>query len=48
MNPFIGDSYADFSGGNLPKIGNPVYDKAPQHGVRAIRMGYRKVNCSHW
>jgi hypothetical protein len=29
MNPFIGDSYADFSGGNLPKIGNPVYDKSP-------------------
>ena len=29
MNPFIGDSYADFNGGNLPKIDNPVYDKSP-------------------
>ena len=29
MNPFIGDSYADFDGGNLPKIGNPVYDNSP-------------------
>jgi hypothetical protein len=29
MNPFIGDSYADFNGGDLPKIGNPVYDKSP-------------------
>ena len=29
MNPFTGDSYADFDGANLPKIGNPVYDKSP-------------------
>ena len=29
MNPFTGDSYAYFNGGNLPKIGNPVYDKSP-------------------
>ena len=29
MNPFTGDSYADFNGANLPKIGNPVYDKSP-------------------
>ena len=28
MNPFIGESYADFDGANLPKIGNPVYDKS--------------------
>ena len=29
MNPFMGDSYADFDGGNLPRIGDPVYDKSP-------------------
>ena len=29
MNPFIGDSYAGFNGGNLPKTGNPEYDKSP-------------------
>jgi hypothetical protein len=28
MNPFIGDSYAYFNGGNLPKIGNPVFDNS--------------------
>jgi len=28
MNPFTGDSYADFDVGNLPKSGNPVYDKS--------------------
>jgi hypothetical protein len=28
MNPFTGDSYADFDGGNLPKFGNPAYDKS--------------------
>jgi hypothetical protein len=44
MNPFIGDSYAYFNGGNLPKIGNPVYDQFPWNGARAIRMGYRSVN----
>jgi len=29
MNPFTGDSYADFDGRNLPKSGNPVYDDSP-------------------
>jgi hypothetical protein len=29
MNPFIGDSYAAFNGGNLPKRDNPAYDNAP-------------------
>src|SRR6266481_6054705 len=29
MNPFIGDSYAYFNGGDLPKISNPVYDNSP-------------------
>jgi len=29
MNPFTGDSYADFDGGNLPNRGNPVYDTSP-------------------
>ena|SRR5579862_1068161 len=29
MNPFTGDSYAYFNGGNLPKTGNPVFDQAP-------------------
>jgi hypothetical protein len=29
MNPLMGDSYADFNGGNLPQGGRPVFDKAP-------------------
>ena len=29
MNPLIGDSYAAFNGGNLPKTGNPGYDNSP-------------------
>jgi len=29
MNPFVGDSYAYFNGGDLPRIGNPVYDNSP-------------------
>jgi len=28
MNPFTGDSYAYFNGGDLPRNGNPVFDKA--------------------
>src|SRR5438445_12356732 len=30
MNPFTGDSYAYFNGGkDLPRSGNPVFDKTP-------------------
>jgi hypothetical protein len=29
MNPFTGDSYAYFNGGNLPQGGHPVIDNAP-------------------
>jgi hypothetical protein len=29
MNPLVGDSYAAFNGGNLPKTGNPGYDNSP-------------------
>jgi hypothetical protein len=29
MNPYTGDSYAYFNGGNLPQGGKPVVDKAP-------------------
>src|SRR6059036_1936038 len=29
MNPYTGDSYAYFNGGNLPRGGNPVIAKAP-------------------
>ena len=29
MNPFTGDSYAYFNGGDLPQHGKPVFDKAP-------------------
>jgi hypothetical protein len=29
MNPFTGESYAAFNGGNLPKGGNPTYDPSP-------------------
>ena|SRR6266567_7655091 len=30
MNPFTGDSYAYFDGGkDLPRIGNPVFDRTP-------------------
>jgi len=29
MNPFTGDSYAYFNGGDLPRGGKPVFDKAP-------------------
>jgi hypothetical protein len=29
MNPFTGDSYAYFDGGNLPKTGNPAFDTSP-------------------
>src|SRR5207244_9140868 len=29
MNPFTGDSYAYFNGGNLPRGGKPVFDKTP-------------------
>jgi fructose-specific component phosphotransferase system IIB-like protein len=28
MNPFTGDSYAYFNGGDLPQNGKPVFDKA--------------------
>jgi len=28
MNPFTGDSYSYFNGGNLPQGGNPVFDNA--------------------
>ena len=28
MNPFTGDSYAYFNGSDLPRNGNPVFDKA--------------------
>src|SRR2546430_1256467 len=29
MNPFTGDSYSYFNGGDLPRGGKPVFDKAP-------------------
>ena len=29
MNPFTGDSYAYFNGGDLPQHGKPTFDKAP-------------------
>ncbi len=29
MNPFTGESYAYFNGGNLPQGGKPVFDKTP-------------------
>jgi hypothetical protein len=29
MNPFTGDSYAYFNGGDLPRGGKPVFDKTP-------------------
>ena len=29
MNPFTGDSYAYFNGGDLPQHGKPAFDKAP-------------------
>jgi hypothetical protein len=29
MNPFIGDSYSYFNGGNLPQQSNPAYDHSP-------------------
>jgi hypothetical protein len=29
MNPFIGDSYSYFNGGNLPQQSNPSYDNSP-------------------
>jgi hypothetical protein len=35
MNPLIGDSYAAFNGGNLPKTGNPGYDNSPSSWRRA-------------
>ena len=29
MNPFTGDSYSYFNGGDLPQRGQPTFDKAP-------------------
>ena len=39
MNPFIGDSYADFNGGNLPQAGRPVFDQAPSEWRRSNPTG---------
>jgi len=39
MNPFMGDSYADFNGGNLPQAGRPVFDQAPSEWRRSHPNG---------
>src|SRR5882672_3104796 len=39
MNPFTGDSYAYFNGGDLPRNGNPVFAKAPSEWRQANPNG---------
>jgi hypothetical protein len=39
MNPFTGDSYAYFNGGNLPNSGHIVFDKAPSAWRQANPKG---------
>ena len=43
MNPFIGDSYADFNGGNLPQAGRPVFDQAPSAWRRSNPNGLSQL-----
>lgn len=39
MNPFTGDSYAYFNGGNLPQGDRPIFDKAPSSWHQAYPKG---------
>lgn len=39
MNPFTGDSYAYFNGGDLPQNGKPVFDKAPSEWRQSNPQG---------
>src|SRR5260370_4702169 len=43
MNPLMGDSYADFNGGNLPQGGRPVFDKAPSAWRRSNPNGLSEI-----
>jgi hypothetical protein len=43
MNPLMGDSYADFNGGNLPQGGRPVFDKAPSAWRRSNPDGLSEI-----
>ena len=45
MNPFTGDSYAYFNRGDLPQGASRSSTRHLRRGARAIRMGYRSVNC---
>src|SRR5258708_4774584 len=53
MNPYTGDSYAYFNGGNLPQGGKPVISKAPStfhvtnpHGLPFST--YAELSSSEW
>jgi hypothetical protein len=39
MNPFTGDSYAYFNGGNLPQGDRPIFAKAPSSWHQAYPKG---------
>jgi len=43
MNPFIGDSYADFNGGNLPQARRPVFDQAASEWRRSNPNGLSEL-----
>jgi len=43
MNPFVGDSYADFHGGNLPQADRPVFDQAPSAWRRSNPNGLSEL-----
>jgi hypothetical protein len=43
MNPLMGDSYADFNGGNLPQGGRPVFDQAPSAWHRSNPNGLSEL-----
>jgi hypothetical protein len=43
MNPFIGDSYADFNGGNWPQANRPVFDQTPSAWRRSNPNGLSEL-----
>jgi hypothetical protein len=43
MNPFVGDSYADFHGGNLPQADRPVFHQAPSAWRRSNPNGLSEL-----
>jgi len=48
MNPFVGDSYAYFNGGDLPRIGNPVYDNSPSAWSQSHPDGLPESQYQAW